>query len=179
MFTERNPNYNDWREGMQKFFDTFSVKSVLEFGLGDGTSFLLENNRKVTSVELLSEPVYKGWFEEIRMLHSLDDWTGIMYECTNEYTKETKEFIESVISDKYDIIFIDPGVQYRPSIVNTCIDNNIPVMVAHDTDAILHAGNDWSQANPDKAYYEVLVHRTTYYFRDKEMADKFREAVNG
>lgn len=50
-------NYNfsgaqDWSKYFDTIFKTYKVNHLLEFGLGDGTEFLLDNCETVTSVEI-------------------------------------------------------------------------------------------------------------------------------
>jgi hypothetical protein len=60
-------NYNftftqDWHNYFLKVFETKKIKNLLEFGLGDGTEFLLDYCEFVKSVELSLGDFNLNWF---------------------------------------------------------------------------------------------------------------------
>jgi hypothetical protein len=165
MLVDADPIYLDYQDDMRGLFHIIPIKNILEFGLGSGTEFLLEDGHKVTSIELQADPNYLGWFDKVSSeLKSNKNWKGIYYECVDDYTDEVRSFVESNIK-KPDFVFIDPGVHFRPLIVNSCIKKGVPIIATHDTN-LVYDNFPWSLANPNKVYKEVVSGRTTYYFKD-------------
>jgi len=171
--------YHDYQPSMKKLFDAFPIKSVLEFGVGQGTHFLLANTDKVVSVELQVYSELDHWFENIRgQLANEPRWEGIVYKMEDSYEDDDKEFIEGIISRGFGMVFVDPATYVRPLIVKSCIDLGVNIVVAHDTN-LVYPNYAWSLAN-DGRYYEVKVHSgrdTTYYFKNEEDSIKFKEIL--
>lgn len=182
MMTDLSPDFYDYQDSMQKLFNNFDIKTALEFGLGEGTKFLLNNVRELTSVELQVYDVYAGWFDKIA--HDLKDtpnWKGILYQMPNEYTDEIKKTVEEIISRGFDMVFVDPATTTRPLIVNSCIDLGVRFIVAHDTNAV-YDDYSWDKVDPDNKYHSIKVENakgTTYYFREIDDFTKFRKVMEG
>lgn len=49
----KSSNWTDHVQSFEKLFQIMEVKSFLEFGVGKGTKYFLDNCKQVTSVELV------------------------------------------------------------------------------------------------------------------------------
>ncbi len=176
------------------FFSTLfkyaKINSFLEFGLGAGTQFFLENCGQVTSVELITEPVASGkaWFEKCRSMYDgVSNWTGILYVCgpaaaeitrlghlgknelpldaetMAEVTKVTNRFVPT--KDQYDLIFVDCGILFRSDLTNQMFGKS-DIVVAHDTgDAYFTYG--WNRLEHPAEYcmFKTTDNRTTAWIK--------------
>ena len=52
----------DWHHYMKIIFKEYGVGRLLEFGLGEGTEYLLDNAGEVTSVEISLGEFNRGWY---------------------------------------------------------------------------------------------------------------------
>lgn len=176
------------------FFNTLfrhtKVNRFLEFGLGAGTQFFLENCNQVTSVELITEPVASGraWFEKCRQMYDgVANWTGILHVCGPaaaeitrlghlgknelpldpetmlEVTKVAEQFVPR--ANLYDVIFVDCGILFRADLTNQMF-GKADIVVAHDTgDAYFTYG--WNRlAHPvDYCMFKTTDNRTTAWIK--------------
>ena len=176
------------------FFNTLfrhtKINRFLEFGLGAGTQFFLENCDQVTSVELITEPVAAGraWFEKCRQMYDgVTNWAGILYVCGPaaaeitrlghlgknelpldaetmlEVTKVTNRFVPT--ENMYDLIFVDCGILFRADLTNQMF-GKADIVVAHDTgDAYFTYG--WNRlAHPaDYCMFKTTDNRTTAWIK--------------
>ena len=54
----------DWVKYFKIIFENSKIENLLEFGLGDGTEFLLDNVSNVTSLEISVSQLNKDWFDK-------------------------------------------------------------------------------------------------------------------
>lgn len=143
----------DWHHYFSEIFKIGKIDSILEFGLGVGTKYLLDHCERLTSVELSKGDFNKSWYdrtkEELkeyqnwkcdyidlpedikkadekaqRMLFPLDDLS---------YLKSLKKVTDPYLNGrKYDIIFVDAGIHTRGDLVNLSF-NKAKIIAAHDT----------------------------------------------
>ncbi len=152
--------WTDHVEHLAKLFKIQDIDSFLEFGLGEGTKFYLENCGEVTSVTLLGKDKMGNLphYEQCLSLFSCyPNWTPILHICgeavdqavtiaetrhidptrlNSEYMSEINEICDSLFEDKaYDVAFVDSAVIVRGSIVNALFDR-VDIIVAHDVNAL-------------------------------------------
>lgn len=148
-----------WTDHVQHFaklFKIMKVHSFLEFGLGDGTKYFLDNCDKVTSAELLGSYRYdsnKRWYDScLRLYHSYSNWSPCLYKCSTAidkavalscrdidpvsvdpaYLNDIKVICDDIFSkDTFDVAFVDAGITVRGDIVNELF-NRVDIIVAHD-----------------------------------------------
>jgi hypothetical protein len=151
-------NYNftftqDWHNYFLKVFETKKIKNLLEFGLGDGTEFLLDYCEFVKSVELSLGDFNLNWFDQTRKkLGSYTNWECAYQEVSEvikkadmtaqaslypladlQYLDSLKSIIKPHLDEKkWDFIFIDAGIHTRGDIVNFCF-GKADIIAAHDT----------------------------------------------
>jgi hypothetical protein len=151
-------NYNltatqDWHYYFSEIFNLQKVNSILEFGLGVGTRYLLDNCQDLTSVELSKGEYNKEWY--LRTKEDLKDYKN--WKCDyidlpedikeaderaqkllfplvdTSYLKSLKMVTDPYLDNKkYDIIFIDAGIHTRGDLVNLSF-NKSDIIAAHDT----------------------------------------------
>lgn len=149
-------NYNfsgaqDWSKYFDVIFKTCKITHLLEFGLGDGTEFLLDNCEKVTSVEISLGDYNKSWHDKcVEKYKNYQNWNVNYIDAPKEVVESNQEAIDKrypinytahlpklkAIVDKYakktDMIFIDAGFHNRGDLVNLCF-NKAKIIAAHDT----------------------------------------------
>jgi hypothetical protein len=153
-----NGNYRfdavqDWHFYFKELFTLVKIDSLLEFGMGKGTQFLLDNCNKVHSVELsIFDYTNNPWFHECELnLSSYKGWSNTFVHLpediiianalaqsyqyplpNNDHLPTLKKIIELFLEPQYDLIFIDPGIHNRGDIVNLSF-GYAPIIAAHDT----------------------------------------------
>lgn len=149
-----------WTDHVKVFKKVFShtkIDSFLEFGLGKGTKYFLDNCKNVTSIELIVpdrrkeiEPWYhacielykdfKNWHPKIHVFSNTMNMATRLaerhlnpQEYDTSYLKEVNAFVtEELQKKKYDLAFVDAGVQMRGDFVNALF-NKVDIIAAHDT----------------------------------------------
>lgn len=110
---------------LEPFLKELKPKAVLEFGLGEGSVPLRQLCDSLVSIELYCYDAHNGWFDRVKELFKGDaGWTGELYLCEkDEHTEDVKQYIDRVLNEyKPDFVFVDPGVHFRPEIVNQCFN---------------------------------------------------------
>jgi hypothetical protein len=107
-------SYTDWIPTME-LIENKNELSIIEFGLGNGTNFLVENFKTVYSYELASS---KDWFNHIySSLSQSHNWQGEFSDFTEfEFGSYSHNIpvplLDKVIGlfkTKYDVVFMDGG----------------------------------------------------------------------
>lgn len=133
--------YTDWIELMDSSIENKKELSIIEFGLGDGTEYLLKNFKDVYSYELMDTgawydetvskfELYKNW------KHKLVLWGEIGFMDYNQNLPELllSEIDDLFTSNNFDVVFMDGGYHVRGDIVNYIINKFFPkYIVIHDT----------------------------------------------
>lgn len=132
--------YTDWIDIMEEFIPNKKELTLIEFGLGDGTEYLLNNFKKVYSYELMSDSywyntivkkysIHKNWE------HRLVLWNEIGFKDydTNLPSKLLLDIDELFENTNFDVVFMDGGYHTRGDIVNVIINKFFPnYIVIHD-----------------------------------------------
>lgn len=141
----------DWTKYFEKLFNVYKIKNLVEFGLGDGTEFLLDNCEKVTSVEISLGDYNKSWHDKcVEKYKDYKNWDVFYIDAPKEVVLANDEAINKrypiiykdhisklkTIVNKHcknaDMIFVDAGFHNRGDLVNLCF-NKAKIIAAHDT----------------------------------------------
>jgi len=144
----------DHVQHFKKLFSQKRFKNVLEFGMGYGTKYLIDNCDKITSIEFVLTKEHLEWFKicenlyknynswEIKKLETPQSLIDADFEARRKdghevfsYLKDLKRIVyENVSNNTYDLIFVDTGFHPRADIINLLFGRT-KVIVAHDTNA--------------------------------------------
>ena len=124
--------YTDWIELIEKEIPNKKDLSILEFGLGDGTEYLLKNFKNVYSYELMNtsnwyDITVKKYSDFTNWKHKLVLWNEIGFkDYDTNLPKSLLDDIDSLLKDDlYDVVFMDGGYHVRGDIVNVIINKFI------------------------------------------------------
>jgi hypothetical protein len=143
-----------WHTWFELLFEKTEINNALEFGLGLGTEYLLDNVKYLHSVELSVSDLNKNWTEKIKSTcGGYDNWKLDYIECPESivesnilvqsthhpmkdetYRNDLYKLVDPFIDNQnWDLIFVDCGIHHRGDIVNRCMEKTIPLIAAHDT----------------------------------------------
>lgn len=132
--------YTDWIELVESTIPNKTKLSVLEFGLGDGTKYLLDNFKFVYSHELMNTPKwydyvvrkfshYKNWKHELVLFKDIgfvDYNPNLPPVLLDSITKLFNKY-------KFDVVLIDGQYHVRGDIANFILNKFHPkYVVIHD-----------------------------------------------
>lgn len=153
-FLVSNP-WTDSAQHFRKLFHHAHIGSLLEFGIGYSTKYLLDHCEKVTTCEILlpGQTAYK-FYHILDVLGEYPNWKPILKHgnfsmqkanlFSVDYRKdpalqdatyilEIKEICDDLFRDEqFEVAFVDPGFHMRGDLVNELFDR-VPIIVAHDT----------------------------------------------
>ena len=132
--------YTDWIGLMDKEIPSKKELSIIEFGLGDGTEYLLNNFKTVYSYELMNT---SSWYLEAVEKYSINEnwdhklvlWNDINFRDydTNLPEKLLLDIDDLFSKNNFDVVFMDGGYHVRGDIVNYIINKFYPkYIVIHD-----------------------------------------------
>ena len=132
--------YTDWIGLMESTIKNKKELSIIEFGLGDGTKYLLENFKNVYSYELMNTGF---WYDQIVPkfnLHENWDHKLVLWEEIDfkDYEQNLPNLLLTEIDElfskhNFDVVFMDGGYHVRGDIVNYIINKFFPkYIVIHD-----------------------------------------------
>jgi len=185
----------DWHYYFEEIFKTEKINNFLEFGLGVGTEFLLENCKEVTSVELSLGSYNLDWYEKTKeKLNEYKNWEVFYVDLPDnikdadsraqnlkfplkdtEYLNTLKQIAEPYINmKKYDFIFVDAGIHLRGDLVNMSF-GKADIIAAHDTSRVpyrvipdVYGYNIVNvPKNYTEIYYECTYMGTTIWINNK------------
>lgn len=177
--TLANSGWTDHVQAFQKLFQMQKVGSFLEFGMGLGTKFFLENCSHVTSIDLTIKKRYPNildWhFDCLDLYRSYNNWSpalkcfsnlvnqadalaekGIDPATSNgNYLVEINQFLDEIFSEnQYDVAFVDPGFLLRGDLVNSLF-GRVDIIAAHDTN-FLNDVYGWSKIKTPENYEKIV-----------------------
>lgn len=156
-----NDPYTDHVQHFKKLFQKINVNSIIEFGVGNGTKYLLDNCKSVTSCSVVLKNSTEDWMETeewfnrtVDLFRIYQNWTPILkyatihMEVANQtarrnskdpalqdatYLLDIKDLCDELLQNKqYEMAFVDSGFHMRGDLVNELFDR-VPIIVAHDT----------------------------------------------
>lgn len=143
----------DWYTYFQLIFEKVKINNFLEFGLGNGTEFLLDHCGHVTSIEISLGSYNKSWYDTCKSKYkNYTNWNPVYIEASQEIVRaneiaqqqrypisysehlpELKKITDRALQDKnYEFIFVDAGIHNRGDIVNLVM-GKAPIIAAHDS----------------------------------------------
>lgn len=143
----------DWSHYFKEIFKHQKIQNLLEFGLGVGTEFLLENCSNVTSVELSLGDYNLDWYLRTKKsLSEYKNWESFYIDLPEEIKEADSRaknlkfplddtdylvVLDNIVNPfmrrkEYDFIFIDAGIHTRGDLVNMSFGNS-DIIAAHDT----------------------------------------------
>ena len=155
--------FTDWQPFVLQVIQENKPKTIFEFGLGEGTELFLDNCEKVYSLELLANPELQEWYDKMGEKYlERDNWKSYLFKCEDKMTGVIKMQVGSHLKrTKPDLVFVDPGVQFRGELVNICFKHKVPLVIAHDTNYGYEEENGdaygWGLINPDG--YETVEYQ--------------------
>jgi hypothetical protein len=137
-----NNPYTDWQEA----FDNIPNKdqmTIIELGCGEGTQYLLDNFKKVISIEYSRYPYDftvtspKHTFVKLEANQETIEKDNVLIETMGEtrpdFTKEVDMLMDEIMKYKADIIFVDFGFHFRNEVVKTLVKwDKIKMIAFHD-----------------------------------------------
>lgn len=127
--------FTDWQPTMQSVIERFAPKKILEFGVGVGTQWLLDNFKQVGSFELLCNPELESWYPDMQKKYkNYKNWTTMFLACEDKMDSVVKSQVNKQIKFYApDVVFVDPGVHFRGDLVNLALRAGVKYVLAHDT----------------------------------------------
>ncbi len=137
----------------RQLFDKIHIRSIVEFGLGNGTQYFLDHCDTVTSCEILlphqsdiclqaPEFAKTNRWTHVRKMGSvyLENADFIARDekkdpalLDSTYLLELKDLCDELLAnDSFDVVFINPRIHLRGDLVNELF-HRVPIIVAHDT----------------------------------------------
>lgn len=190
-FLVSNP-YTDHVQHLEKLFQNANISSILEFGIGYGTKYLVDHCEKVTSCEIVLPDQTTYWFYHIvDLLSEYPHWTPVLKHGNlsmqkanlfsvhqqkdptlqdSSYILEIKKICEDLFKDNsFEMAFVDPGFHMRGDLVKELFDR-VPIIVAHDT-KIAHEIYGWNRvytpSNYEKIFFPEGQGTTIWIHKDK------------
>ena len=173
----RNDPHTDHVQHFQKLFQRTQIHSFLEFGLGYGTKYFLDNCEEVTSCEIILPNQTTEWFDHSTdLFQEYSNWIPILkrgspalqyantlclrdskdpalYDAT--YLLELKEICDEIFKDKqFEVAFVDPGFHMRGDLINELFDR-VPIIIAHDTN-IAPEKYGWRKVHTPSNYEKIV-----------------------
>jgi hypothetical protein len=154
------------------------IDAFLEFGLGLGTKFYLDNCTHVTSAELVIKDRYTNvmpwYFDCVELFKDYSNWSPSLHLFTqvvndandlavknvdpesfdDQYLQEINRYLDGLFENRsYDVVFVDPGIHIRGDIVNALF-GRVAIIAAHDTN-FNSACYGWYKIDPPPTYEVV------------------------
>jgi len=108
--------YLDWQLIVNSIENSKDL-TILEFGCGEGTSYLLNNFKHVYSYETNSRDIDGTWFKYTSDQNSNKNWTGYFDNSFPDIHVDTNRFKMQVLNtidiSPIDVLFVDPGFAER------------------------------------------------------------------
>ena len=138
--------YTDWIDAVDVVLIDKSDLTILEFGLGDGTRYLVNTFKKVYSFEIIddADPSLKQW--SAQCIDNLQYCTNWEYEVTTyseidfvDYTPELSSKLLQRIDQlfrtyNFEAVLVDGGYHVRGDIANYILNKFHPkYVIIHDT----------------------------------------------
>ncbi len=150
-------DFTDHVNIFRELLNIYPVTSFLEFGVGLGTKFFLDNCQHVTSIELVVKDrcsFVLPWYADcLDLFASYSNWSPSLHVFSNtvnranqlaiehidpayentQYLNEINQFLDNLfLEKKFQIAFVDPGLHIRGDLVNALF-GRVDIIAAHDT----------------------------------------------
>jgi hypothetical protein len=181
---------------LKKLFQHKKINTFLEFGLGVGTKFYIDNCNKVISVELIGptgDRRFLPWYlKTVAMFWHHTNWHPHLVRCSplmdryntlarshilpkenfTAYLQEVDAICSwAVNNDSIDLVFIDQGLWPRGHFVNALF-GKVNIIAAHDTnDTVDVPFRGYDQVKDDPNYVKIVYKKgqgTTFWIKKEE-----------
>ncbi len=121
-------NYSSHLNVLDKIFSSFSINSVLEFGLGMySTKYFTEHAQYVISVEQESHE----WYDKVRAEIKTPSW-GPVFQANPIAVFQYFDYKQI----GFDLVFSDGAKDTRCMVANMALERKVPFVVLHDAEHI-------------------------------------------
>lgn len=129
--------YLDWQPIVDSIEDSKNL-TILEFGCGEGTTYLLDKFKYVYSYETNSRDIDGNWFKYTSDQHRGKNWTGYFDDnfpgTSVDILKFKTHVLETVDISSIDVLFVDPGFKERAEcVLNFAELFHFKYIFVHDT----------------------------------------------
>lgn len=203
--------YTDHVAHFDELFKAFKPKGLIECGVGYSTKYFLDYCTHVTSIEFINNGFGDSFMYDMKELYkNIPNWKGLTYQGSDQlywaetyrssqhndpelidptYLKELKELFAKQLSEHdFNIAFVDSGVYIRGDFVELFLQNNIPIVVAHDfnlSDGTCISQYGWDKVKSTDKHERILIptgNNTCFWIRNdlKEVISKmniYKESV--
>jgi 16S rRNA A1518/A1519 N6-dimethyltransferase RsmA/KsgA/DIM1 with predicted DNA glycosylase/AP lyase activity len=139
--TINNP-YTDWQEAFD-YIPNKDQMTIIELGCGEGTQYLLDNFKKVISIEYSRYPydftvtLPKHIFVKLEASQETIEKDDVLIETMGEtrpdFTEEVDMLMGEIKKYKADMIFVDFGFHFRGEVVEALVKwDKIKIIAFHD-----------------------------------------------
>jgi hypothetical protein len=160
--TISNP-FIDWQLAFDNIPDKDQM-TVIELGWGEGTKYLLQEFKKVISIELsrytypytqIENHTYVEITPNIKTFYKDDVLIETLGKDRPEFQSEIKKLMAEIKKHKADFVFVDFGFHFRGEVVQELIDlNKYKYIAYHDTNFPYYGYDNLSYKNYTKQEYK-------------------------
>ena len=160
--TINNP-FIDWQLAFDNIPDKDQM-TIIELGWGEGTFYLLDNFKKVISIELsrytypytqIENHTYIEITPNIKTFYKDDVLIETLGKDRPEFQSEIKKLMAEIKKYKADFVFVDFGFHFRGEVVQELIDlNKYKYIAYHDTNFPYYGYNKINYKNYIKQEYK-------------------------
>jgi hypothetical protein len=133
----------DWQVAFDNIPDKDQM-TIIELGCGEGTQYLLDNFKKVISIEYSRYPYDftatspKHTFVKLEASQETIEKDNVLIETRGEtrpdFTEEVDMLMDEIMKYRADIIFVDFGFHFRGEVVGTVWNyGKINIIAYHDS----------------------------------------------
>jgi hypothetical protein len=162
------PSYVDWIGALDLYIPNKHKLSILEFGLGDGTEYLLNKFKYVYSYELIDSniPSLVNWYidakNKYKERHNWDSelmfWQEIGFQDYEpNLPKELLNKIDNLFeSHNFDAVLVDGGFHVRGDIANYILNKfSCKYVIIHDTN-FAYEEDGYNRINLPNTYETIM-----------------------
>jgi len=198
--------FTDHVQAFRCLFKHKKIDNFLEFGVGRGTKYFIDNCGHVKSFEIWVESradrILPWFHKSIKAFEKEDNWEYTSYKgsetldlfnnpdqavklggYSKEYSDELLNEIEFICTEAlgqqhYDAAFVDPGIVTRASIVQSLF-NKVNIIIGHDTKWDIYG---WSTIKVPENYEVIQFKKgcwTTLWINksEKELIENLRKEL--
>lgn len=168
--------YTDHVRVFKQLFDRVEISSMVEFGLGVGTKFFLDNVDRVISIEMLCADQTDEWYNYcIELYKGYSNWSQNLFQGSSlitwanravirgedpalvnpAYLLELEQAVSIALVQPVELVFVDCDVHNRGDIVNLLF-NKVDIIVAHDTKTLGKNVYGWEKILPPANYHRFM-----------------------
>jgi hypothetical protein len=184
MLNNVNAEHDSRKELLKKLFILFPIKNVMQFGIDDVSRFLLQKNRKVSSLEIYTSDLpLEGVAEKLDILQGIENpnWKPSIRICKNEYTPVVGMKVRHALKGKFDLVYIDTPVSFKEFLVAEAMDKKVDFVVARLNDTEYF--DKFGKTDVESGYCTIMhydpetLSRTVFFFKNDKDYLKFKGTI--